>query len=219
MKKGIALGSGCDFIEREKSRLRVELRRRRNNVHKARCATAKIGLHNLFFGRFGGKLSGSTVAAYWPLKDEIDVRPILYELASQGVATALPIINENTPLQSFRRWFPGDELVDADFGVQEPHPRRTDAVPDLIIVPLLGFDAHGNRIGYGGGYYDRTLQSLRACGNVDAVGVGYKEQECAQIPTHPLDEPLDLILTDERVLIPSAKKRGNCRLNAYFDLR
>ena len=78
MKKDIALSSGCDFIEREKLRLRVELRRRRNNVHKARCATAKIGLHNLFVDRFGGKLSGSTVAAYWPLKDEIDVR--LYSL-------------------------------------------------------------------------------------------------------------------------------------------
>ena len=206
MEKGTALSSGCDFIKREKSRLRVELRRRRNNAHKARCATAKIGLHNLFVGRFGGKLSGSTVAAYWPLKDEIDVRPILYDLASQGVVTALPVMNDNTSLQSFRRWFPGDELVDAAFGVQEPHPRRTDAVPDLIIVPLLGFDARGNRIGYGGGYYDRALQSLRACGNVDAVGVGYEEQECAKIPTHPLDEPLDLILTDKRVLIPSAKK-------------
>ena len=208
MKKGTALSSGCDFIEREKSRLRVKLRRRRNNVHKARCATAKIGLYNLFVDRFGGKLSGSTVAAYWPLKDEIDVRPILYNLVLQGVATALPVINNSTTPQSFRRWFPGDELVNAAFGVQEPNPRRTHAVPDLIIVPLLGFDAHGNRIGYGGGYYDRTLQSLRACGNVDAVGVGYEEQECAKIPTHPLDEPLDLILTDKRVLIPTAKNKG-----------
>ena len=102
----------------------------------------------------------------------------------------------------------GDELVNAAFGVQEPHPRRTDAVPDLIIVPVLGFDAFGNRIGYGGGYYDRTLQSLRARGNVHAIGVGYEEQECAKIPTHPLDEPLDLILTDKRVFIPSAKNEG-----------
>ena len=202
------MSSGCDLIEREKSKLRVELRRRRSNVHKVRSATAKIGLHKLFVDRFGAQLSGSTVAAYWPLKYEIDVRPILYDLAAQGVATALPVMNDNTSLQSFRRWFPGDRLVDAAFGVKEPHPRRTDAVPDLIIVPLLGFDAHGNRIGYGGGYYDRTLHSLRACGIVDAIGVGYEEQECDKIPTNPSDEPLDLILTDKRVLIPTAKNKG-----------
>ncbi len=202
------MSSGCDFIEREILKLRVELRRRRNKVHKARCATAKIGLYNLFVDRFKGQLSGSIVAGYWPLKDEIDVRPILYNVASEGVATALPVMNDSKTPQSFRRWFPGDELINSAFGVQEPHPRRTDAIPDLIIVPLLGFDALGNRIGYGGGYYDRTLQSLRACGNVHAVGVGYEEQECTKIPTHPLDEPLDLILTDKRVLIPTAKNEG-----------
>ena len=188
--------------------MRVKLRRRRINVHKARCATAKIGLLDVFVDRFGEQLSGLTVAAYWPLKDEIDVRPILYELASQGVATALPVMKNNRSLQSFRRWLPGDELVTAAFGVQEPHPSRTEVVPDLIVVPLLGFDALGNRIGYGGGFYDRMLNSLRACGKVDVIGVGYEEQQCDKIPTHAFDEPLDLILTDKRVLIPIAKNEG-----------
>ena len=103
---------------------------------------------------------------------------------------------------SFRLWSPADTLVSAAFGVCEPDPASPEAVPDIVIVPLLGFDDAGNRIGYGGGYYDCTLNSLRRDRDVKAVGIAYDEQECEKIPVGAGDARLDMVFTDRRTVLP-----------------
>ena len=100
----------------------------------------------------------------------------------------------------FRRWEEGVDLVDSGLGFMEPDTDTAILSPNLLIVPLLGFDAICNRLGYGGGYYDICLRVLRKNLNICAVGVAYEEQEFCEIPIDQYDEPLDMVLTDQRTL-------------------
>ena len=171
-------------------------------MHTARHPAAGAALSDRFFKQFEEALAGKTVAAYWPIREEIDIRPVLNGLTSRAAMPALPVMTGETQPLAFRRWSPEDALLPAAFGVREPDPASPEAVPDIVIVPLLGFDAAGNRIGYGGGYYDRTLNGLRRDRDVQAVGVAYDEQECEKIPVHAGDAPLDMVLTDRRTILP-----------------
>ncbi len=159
-------------------------------------AAADIFLHE--FGNLSGGISGSVIGGYWPLGDEFDPRPLLLRLASQGVRLALPAITEpGTPL-TFRSWQPGTPLRPGPLGTSVPEGQDcTDAV-NLLLVPLLAFDRRGQRLGFGGGYYDRTLARLRRRPNFRyAIGVGFAAQRVAQVPTGPNDAPLDAILTEQ----------------------
>ena len=193
---------GTERIDREKSALRAELLRRREAAHNARHPAAGAALSARFFAQFEDTLADKTVAAYWPIREEIDVRPLLSRLASCSAIAALPVMTGQTQPLSFRLWSPADTLVSAAFSVCEPDPASPEAVPDIVIVPLLGFDDAGNRIGYGGGYYDCTLNSLRRDRDVKAVGVAYDEQECEKIPVGAGDARLDMVFTDRRTVLP-----------------
>jgi len=196
------VSSGAEQIDREKTALRAELRRRRSAVHATENAAARAALSARFFDVFGDTLSGKTVAGYWPVKNEIDIRPVLDGLAAHDAISALRVMAGDTRPLTFRRWVAGDRMVPASFGVFEPDTDRPAADPDIVIVPLLGFDTAGNRLGYGGGYYDRTLAALRRRRAVLAVGVAYDCQECEKIPVHAGDVALDMVLTDQRTIVP-----------------
>ncbi len=140
------------------------------------------------------------MSLYWPMRDEIDVRDLICTLAADGARTALPVMVGADPPLVFREWGAGDALVPQAFGVQGPAGEARVLVPDIVVAPLLAFDSAGNRLGYGGGYYDRTLRALRRAGNVIAVGVGYDEQEISSVPGDTEDEILDMIITDRRTL-------------------
>ncbi len=116
------------------------------------------------------------VAGYWPMVDELDVRPLVHRLHAQGCPIGLPVVTpRGTPLV-FRAWTPEAAMVAGVYGTS--HPACEDEVmPGVVVAPLLAFDRHGWRLGYGGGYYDRTLAKLRGEGQVLAVGVGYDAQE------------------------------------------
>lgn len=137
-------------------------------------------------------------AAYWPMRSEIDPRPLMGRLARAGWRLGLPV----TPARSvaaplvFRAWRPGDGLADHAFGMQEPHPHAEIVRPDLVLVPLLAFDGRGHRLGYGAGHYDRTLAALRATGAVRAIGLAFEGQRVEAVPVGPHDQPLDAILTE-----------------------
>ncbi|MCK6452254.1 MAG: 5-formyltetrahydrofolate cyclo-ligase [Alphaproteobacteria bacterium] len=140
---------------------------------------------------------GAVVSAFWPMGDEIDVRPLLERLDALGYRCSLPVtVGRGKPLV-FRRWSPGLALVPGGFGTSVPPEDQPLATPDLLIVPLLAFDRQGYRLGYGGGFYDRTLEALRAAGRPHlAVGVGYAGQEVARVPHHEGDQRLDWVVTE-----------------------
>lgn len=183
-----------------KQSLRKDAAARRAVAHAARCETAGAALAERFRAAFSDRLSRAVVSLYWPMRDEIDLRPLIGALADAGTQTALPVMAGPGAALLFRAWRIGDALVPGEFGVHEPGDDAAVVAPDIVVAPLLAFDAAGNRLGYGGGYYDRTLNDLRAHRDIVAVGVGYDEQEFPAVPGDTGDEILDMIVTDRRTL-------------------
>jgi 5-formyltetrahydrofolate cyclo-ligase len=142
--------------------------------------------------------SGDIVAAYWPFRTEIDARPLMQRLGRAGARIALPVTPPTGVIGPvrFHLWSPSDILSPSAFGVREPHHSAETVDPDLLLIPLLAFDRHGGRLGYGAGHYDRTLAYLRALKPVYAIGLAFAAQEIERVPTHVHDQPLDAILTE-----------------------
>ena len=137
------------------------------------------------------------ISAFWPLADELDTRPLIMALSARGHRIGLPVVVKKGQPLLFRLWAPGTELVQGNFRVMTPPPDAPELVPSLLIVPLLAFDRAGYRLGYGGGFYDRTLAKLRAArGNILAVGVALSVQEVPSVPRDDTDQPLDWIVTE-----------------------
>lgn len=139
---------------------------------------------------------GAIVAGYWPIGEELDVRPLLAALAARGHVTALPVVTARRAKLTFRRWRQGDSLAPSVHGILAPQADASAVDPEVLIVPLVAFDASGYRLGYGGGYYDRTLAGLRAAKKILAVGVGFAVQEFPRLPRGPDDQRLDWIVTE-----------------------
>jgi 5-formyltetrahydrofolate cyclo-ligase len=133
---------------------------------------------------------------------ELDLLPTLTAVAASGRRCALPsVVSRDAPLE-FREWTPGDRLVRAAFGTSEPEPDRPIHRPAILLVPLLAFDMRGSRLGYGGGFYDRTLAALRgATGRVFAIGVAFGAQEMEDVPVECFDQPLDAVATEAGIRI------------------
>ena len=142
----------------------------------------------------------ATVSAYWPMSDELDVRPTMQSLHERGNRIALPVMLGPARPLLFRQWKPGQALQAAAFGTSEPPADAPISVPEVLIVPLLAFDRKGYRLGYGGGFYDRTLAELRSVSKVQAVGAAYAGQEVDDVPREATDLPLDWIVTEEDVI-------------------
>jgi len=144
-----------------------------------------------------GELTGiAAVSGYWPIGVEANVMPLLQALGRRGLTMALPVVPGRGEPLTFRRWREGDAMGTGPFGIREPLPESPVVEPDLLLVPLLAFDRSGGRLGYGGGYYDRTLAGLRARKPILAVGVAYAAQECDTVPCGETDVPLDWIVTE-----------------------
>ncbi len=139
--------------------------------------------------------AGAVVAGFLPLEGEIDLRPLLGRLREAGHPIALP----QTPAPGnpliFRQWLPHSVLRPERFGTLVPD--GPVVVPDVLLVPLLGFDRRGWRLGYGGGYYDRTLAALP---QALAIGCGFAVQELDEVPVGPYDARLPLIATEQEVI-------------------
>jgi 5-formyltetrahydrofolate cyclo-ligase len=139
---------------------------------------------------------GALVASFWPLRNEADPRLLVRALARK---IALPCIAGSNTALVFRLWREGDVLESSALGTHEPSAAAPKLVPSVVLVPLLAFDAEGFRLGYGGGYYDRTLAELRKAGGAIAIGVAYDGQETQSLPREPHDEPLDMVVTERGV--------------------
>ena len=139
---------------------------------------------------------GSTLSGYMPMRTEIDPLPAM--AAHQGPVCVPVIIGKGQPLK-FREWTPGCAMVPGEFGALIP-AEGAWLEPDILIVPLLAFDARGYRLGYGGGFYDRTLQALRAKRATHAVGYAFAAQHVSQVPIDHFDQRLDAIITEQGVV-------------------
>ena len=138
----------------------------------------------------------AAVGGYWPVGTELDVRPLLTRLHELGHVCALPVVHRGQPLV-FHRWQPDDKLVRGVFNLQVPDHHTPTVVPDVLIMPLLAFDARGMRIGYGGGFYDRTIPAIRSRKPLLTIGVAYAAQEVSRVPTDQYDQRLDWIVTED----------------------
>ena len=145
-------------------------------------------------------LAAPVVSVYWPIRSELNTRPLIEALAERGWTAVLPVMHKVKHPLVFRAFAPGDDLVKGPFGLSEPASDKPAFDPDIVFSPLAAFDRRGFRLGYGGGIYDATLAELRAKKRVVAVGVAYACQEAAEVPTEAHDQRLDYVLT-ERGLI------------------
>lgn len=185
-----------------KIRLRLEAKERRRLAAAAngRAAVAMAARFEQFLAQKGIN-AGAAVALYWPHQDELDTRPLMARLVHEGHRVALPVVVAPGKPLRFRVWLPDGELTDGPYGIPAPGDDAPELRPDIVAVPLLAFDGQGMRLGYGGGYYDRTLRALRGDGRgaVRAVGLAFAAQEVDKLPVHEGDEPLDAVVTERAV--------------------
>ncbi len=142
---------------------------------------------------------GNVVAGYMAMRTEIDPAPVMRRLHAEGARICVPVIEGKDQPLKFREWTPGCALEDGPFGAKVP-AEGDWLEPDALIVPLVAFDARLNRLGYGGGFYDRTLEGLRARKPVAAIGFAYAAQEADALPLEPTDQPLNALVTEKGVL-------------------
>jgi 5-formyltetrahydrofolate cyclo-ligase len=178
----------------EKRALRGRLRERRRLAAAADPDAARA-LAQVFLAHVG-LAAGAVVAGYKAVPPELDPGPLMAALAAQGRPLALPCTGPLGTVLVFRRWQPGDPLVKGALGIGEPLPAAESVLPSVALVPLLGFDRRGYRLGQGGGYYDRTL----AAGTMLAIGLAYAAQEVEVLPVEPWDRPLDWIITEREAI-------------------
>ncbi|MFN0219657.1 MAG: 5-formyltetrahydrofolate cyclo-ligase [Hyphomicrobium sp.] len=165
-------------------------------------AARRLAAHGLDF--LAAK-PGAIVSGFAAIRDEISPAALMAWLHAEGFRLALPVmVGKKLPL-TMRAWTPGDALAAAAWGIAEPLDDKLAVDPDVVLVPLLAFDAAGNRLGYGGGFYDRTLARLRREKPIIAVGVGYDEQKVDVVPVESYDERLDWVLTPSGPLKCSAQ--------------
>lgn len=139
----------------------------------------------------------SVVAGYFAIRDEIDPRPLMETFHCEQVRLALPCVTGPDQPLVFRSWSPGDELVKGAFAISEPRASAPEVRPSLVLLPLLAFDRAGRRLGYGAGFYDRTIEALRGLGPVTTVGLAYEAQRLKRVPTASRDAALDWIVTEQ----------------------
>ena len=143
---------------------------------------------------------GVPLSGYMPIRTEINPLSAMAEAAAYGPVGVPVIMEANQPLK-FSRWEPDSQMKDGPFGAQIP---QVDDFfePEIVIVPLVAFDKQGGRLGYGGGFYDRTLEKLRAKRATLVIGFAFAGQEADQLPLEPTDQPLDMIVTEAGIITP-----------------
>jgi len=183
-------------IEEAKAALRKSAHARRAALPAEARAEAARAVARHFFETVA-YAPEDVVAGYWRIRDELDCQPILVRLMDSGQKVVLPVVaGAGAPLD-LRVWEADQPLYEAGFGTLAPSELAPRAEPDLILMPLLGFDAAGTRLGYGGGYYDRTLAALGR--RPMLVGLAFAVQELDHIPREDHDIPLDAVVTEHGV--------------------
>jgi len=199
-------GSPLD-LERSAALSFAEIKR----LARSRATLTRIDVHETAKAGAGAALAArglpvarnsqnSIISAFHSFDTEISTFELFDKLVAEGWITALPVVvAKNTPLV-FRQWAPGEALVLGRWNIKVPPEGAPEVLPDVLLVPLLAFDRKGFRLGYGGGFYDRTLEKLRALKSVTAIGVAYAGQEVDAVPHEEFDQRLDWIMTEKETI-------------------
>jgi len=186
-----------ETIEAAKATLRVTARAARAALDCGERAEAAEAAARHFFESIALEKS-DVVAAYWRIRDELDCQPILIKLMDSNQTVVLPVVlGPDEPLD-LRVWEQGASLYEAGFGTLAPSDLAPRAEPDIVLMPLLAFDNRGTRLGYGGGYYDRTLASMKK--RPKLIGLAYSAQEFERLPRDAHDVPLDAVVTEAGIV-------------------
>lgn len=182
----------------KKKILRLQAEAERRAASRARPDAGEHAARN-FFASVPIR-NGATVSLFASFRDEIDTWPLVEALIERGHRIALPVTGKKGEPLSFREYKIGDELTPDNFGVPTPAPTAAELTPEIVVAPLLAFTRQGDRLGYGAGFYDRTLARLRRDGEVLAVGYAFGAQEVDRLPTEDHDERLDWIVTEREAI-------------------
>jgi 5-formyltetrahydrofolate cyclo-ligase len=191
-----------ETVAAEKAALRRLMRERRAALTLEVRAAASLALRDRLVAWIeSARLARrAVIAGYWPIRDEIDPRPALQALAERGHGLALPVsVVRGEPL-AFRAWSPGEPLAHDIMRIEAPLSSAAAVVPSLLLVPMLAFDRACRRLGYGAGFYDRTLAALRHTGAITALGLAFGVQEAERVPAGPGDAPLDAVATENGIV-------------------
>lgn len=180
-------------IDREKTRLRAAALQARRAAAAGAPAKAAAEAAAVFLEQVA--IPADATAGYRPIRGELDPTPLMRALHERGLPLAVPVIDAADAPLRFRIWTPDSAMIEGPFGAAIP-AEGAWVEPALLITPLLAFDRSGARLGYGGGYYDRTLAALRARGAGRAIGFAYAAQEVAAIPHAREDQSLDGVVTE-----------------------
>jgi 5-formyltetrahydrofolate cyclo-ligase len=171
-----AVQRSTDLLEL-KRRCRAQANKARVEAHASAGETAGLVLAQAGLPLERG--AREIVSGFFPFKNEITVLPLLAKLASEGWVTSLPVVMGEGQALQFRAWMPGEPTRPGVWDIPVPLETATEVLPDLLLVPMLAFDRRGYRLGYGGGYYDRTLAGLRAKKPITAIGIAYARRSPA----------------------------------------
>jgi 5-formyltetrahydrofolate cyclo-ligase len=182
-----------------KNALRRDMLARRNALDEEERKIAAENFTDNFL-RYITLQPQDIAALYYPIRSEISVLPLLKELHARGQTCALPTVTADNTL-IFRTYAPGDSLAQSPLSIMEPLPAAQKVIPSLLVVPLLGFDRTGYRLGYGLGFYDRSIQKLRAAApDCRCIGAAFAIQEVKALPHDSHDMPLNAIVTDREII-------------------
>lgn len=179
----------------QKQQLREQARKHRARINLGDENISAVT--TLFFEHLKPQ-AGQIIAGYYPKGREFDALGILERWIEQGGGACLPVVHSESRILNFHSWTPNTEMVRGAYDIAEPAERGAPITPDIVIAPMLAFDRSGTRLGYGGGYYDATLESLRGQGDVTTVGVAYSSQAVLfSLPKETHDQKLDWIITPQ----------------------
>lgn len=190
-------------IDNDKLAARKAAFARRKAAFEAKARAAAERAKTLFLARVPWQ-NATAVSGYMPIRTELDVLPLMHHLATAGKRLCVPVITAKGERLRFREWSPDAPMTDGPFGARVPASGDW-LEPDLLIVPLVGFDRQGWRLGYGGGFYDRTLADLRAQRPTRAIAYAFAAQEMPQVPRDEFDQPMDGIVTEDEYIAPSCQ--------------
>lgn len=188
--------------EAERARLRAA-RQAWSAAARAAIEQALISHLRLFLDNRPESGQGRILASYWPINGEPDLRPLMTELDTAGVVLALPLVETRAGPLVFRRWRHGTRMLRGNRGIPVPPPEAPVVTPEIVLVPLVGWDGAGYRLGRGGGYFDRTLAALSP--RPFAIGIGVQAARLPTIYPQPHEIALDVIVTEAGVQVDSGR--------------